>query len=162
MYDAIVVGARCAGSPTAMLLARRGYRVLLVDKARFPSDTVSTHVIWPHGAEALDRWGLLQRLAVTGCPPVARRMIFDVGPFALKGGVTNANQGRGGFCPRRTVLDKILVDAAVESGAELRENLTVEELLWSDGQVAGIRARTTGGEKIDERARIVIGADGVH
>ena len=66
MYDAIVVGARCAGSPTAMLLARKGYRVLLVDRASFPSDTISTHIIWPHGAEIMDRWGLLDRLAATG------------------------------------------------------------------------------------------------
>ncbi|HEX5041701.1 MAG TPA: FAD-dependent monooxygenase [Candidatus Polarisedimenticolaceae bacterium] len=68
-YDAIVVGARCAGSPTAMLLARKGYKVLLLDKARFPSETISTHLIWPHAAEQLDRWGLLERLAATGCPP---------------------------------------------------------------------------------------------
>jgi 2-polyprenyl-6-methoxyphenol hydroxylase-like FAD-dependent oxidoreductase len=72
MFDAIVVGARCAGSPTAMLLARHGYRVLLVDRARFPSDTISTLVVWPHGAEILDRWGLLDGLVATGCPPVAQ------------------------------------------------------------------------------------------
>ena len=60
-YDAIVVGARCAGSPTAMLLARRGYRVLLVDRATFPSDTVSTHLIHPPGVSILKRWGLLDR-----------------------------------------------------------------------------------------------------
>lgn len=162
MYDAIVVGARCAGSPTAMLLARKGYRVLLVDRARFPSDTISTHIVWPHGAEILDRWGLLDRLAATGCPPVALDMIFDVGPFALKGGVTDTNAGRGGFCPRRTVLDKLLVDAAVESGAELREEFTAESLIWSDDRVAGIKARGRNGHSVEERARIVIGADGVH
>ena len=127
MYDAIIVGARCAGAPTAMLLARKGHRVLLVDRAHFPSDTISTHILWPHGAEIMDRWGLLDRLAATGCPPVARRMIFDVGPVTLKGGVTDTNRGRGGFCPRRTVLDKLLVDAAVEAGAELREGFIVED-----------------------------------
>ncbi len=162
MYDAIIVGARCAGAPTAMLLARKGYRALLVDKATFPSDTVSTHVIWPHGAEILDRWGLLQRLAATGCPPIARQMLFDVGPFALKGAVTDTNAGRGGFCPRRTVLDKLLVDAAVESGVELREGVTVEELLWDGDRVAGIKGRTRGDAAVEERAQVVIGADGVH
>ena len=162
MFDAIVVGARCAGSPTAMLLARKGYRVLLVDKARFPSDTVSTHVIWPHGAELLDKWGLLERVAATGCPPVARRMIFDVGPFALVGGVTTTNNGRGGLCPRRTVLDKVLVDAAAESGVDVRENFTVEELLWENEAVVGVRGHGADGKRIDERARIVIGADGIH
>lgn len=162
MYDAIIVGARCAGSPTAMLLARKGYRILLVDKTTFPSDTISTHILWPHGAELMDRWGLLNGLAATGCPPVARRLIFDVGPFALKGGVVEANAGRGGFCPRRTVLDKLLVDAAMEAGAELREGFTVERLLWDGDRVAGITGHGRTGESVDERAHVVIGADGIY
>jgi 2-polyprenyl-6-methoxyphenol hydroxylase-like FAD-dependent oxidoreductase len=162
MYDAIIVGARCAGSPTAMLLARKGYRVLLVDKASFPSDTISTHIIWPHAAEVMDSWGLLDRLAATGCPPIALDMVFDVGPLALKGGVTNTNGGRGGFCPRRTLLDKILVDAAVESGVELRENFTVEALITEGGRVTGIRGHSRNGRSLQERAKIVIGADGEH
>jgi 2-polyprenyl-6-methoxyphenol hydroxylase-like FAD-dependent oxidoreductase len=162
MYDAIVIGARCAGSPTAMLLARKGYKVLLLDKDSFPSDTISTHIIWPHAAELMDRWGLLDRLAATGCPPIARKMKFDVGPFALVGGIDEVNGGRGGFCPRRTVLDKILVDAAVESGADLRENFTVDELLWEGEQVVGIKGHSRNQPPLEERARIVIGADGVH
>ena len=162
MYDAIIVGARCAGSPTAMLLARKGYKVLLVDKSTFPSDTISTHIIWPHGAEILDRWGLLDRVAATNCPPIALNMIFDVGPFALKGGVTAANDGRGGFCPRRTVLDKLLVDSAVAAGAELREEFIVEDLVWSEERVTGIKGRSRTGGRVEERATIVIGADGTH
>jgi 2-polyprenyl-6-methoxyphenol hydroxylase-like FAD-dependent oxidoreductase len=162
MYDAIIVGARCAGAPIAMLLARKGYRVLAVDKATFPSDTISTHIVWPHGSEIMHRWGLLNRLAATGCPPIALNMIFDVGPFALKGAVTDANDGRGGFCPRRTVLDKLLVDAAVESGAEVREGFTVEALLWDENRVAGIKGHSRRSNSVDERARVVIGADGVH
>ena len=78
-YDAIVVGARCAGSPTAMLLARRGYRVLLIDRARFPPDTVSTHLIHAPGVAALGRWGLLDRLVATGCPAIST-YCFDFGP----------------------------------------------------------------------------------
>ena len=162
MYDAIVVGARCAGAPTAMLLARRGWRVLLVDKASFPSDTISTHIVWPHGAAIMDRWGLLERLAATGCPPVALDMTFDVGPFALQGAVTLTNVGRGGFCPRRTVLDKILVDGAVESGAELREGFTVDQLVRDDERVLGIVGHLRSGLRVEERARVVIGADGTH
>jgi 2-polyprenyl-6-methoxyphenol hydroxylase-like FAD-dependent oxidoreductase len=162
MYDAIVVGARCAGAPTAMLLARKGYAVLLVDRATFPSDTMSTHIIWPHGAEIMERWGLLERLAATGCPPVALDMTFDVGPFALSGGVADANGGRGGFCPRRTVLDAILVDGAVESGAELRQAFAVDALVWDGDRVAGIRGRGRDGRSMEERAAIVIGADGLH
>ena len=83
-YDAIVVGARCAGSPTAMLLARKGYRVLVVDKATFPSDTMSTHIIHPPGVAALARWGLLERLRATGCPPL-RTYSLDFGPLTIAG-----------------------------------------------------------------------------
>ena len=147
MYDAIIVGARCAGSPTAMLLARRGFKVLLVDKATFPSDTISTHILWPHGAEILGRWGLLQRLAETGLPPICRRMTFDVGPFALRGTIPDANDGMGGFCPRRTVLDSLLVDAAAEAGAEVREGFAVDDLLMSDGTVVGIRGHAKAAQR---------------
>ena len=161
-YDAIIVGARCAGSPTAMLLARKGYRAPLVDKASFPSDTVSTHIIWPHAAEVMDGWGLFDRVAATNCPPVALNMIFDIGPFALKGGVIDTNDGRGGFCPRRTVLDKLIVDAEAESGAELRENFTVEELLVDGDRVTGIKGRGRNGHMAKEQAKVVIGADGIH
>jgi 2-polyprenyl-6-methoxyphenol hydroxylase-like FAD-dependent oxidoreductase len=162
MHDAIVIGARCAGSPTAMLLARRGCKVLLVDKATFPSDTISTHILWPHGAEILRRWGLLHRLAATGVPPICRRMTFDVGPFALRGTIPDANDGMGGFCPRRTVLDGLLANAAAESGADVREGFTVDELLVADDTVVGIRGHAKGMKSIEEHARIVIGADGVN
>jgi 2-polyprenyl-6-methoxyphenol hydroxylase-like FAD-dependent oxidoreductase len=162
MYDAIVVGARCAGSPTAMLLAHKGCRVLLVDRARFPSDTISTHIIWPHGVEALKRWGLRDRIAGSGVPPICHDMSFDFGPFALRGSVPNANDGEGGLCPRRTVLDQILLEAAAQSGTEVREGFAVEELLTDGDAVVGIRGHTNAGQPIEERARIVIGADGVH
>jgi 2-polyprenyl-6-methoxyphenol hydroxylase-like FAD-dependent oxidoreductase len=162
MYDAIIVGARCAGSPTAMLLARRGFKVLLVDRATFPSDTISTHILWPHGAEILGRWELLQRLAATGVPPICRRMTFDVGPFALRGTIPDANHGEGGFCPRRTVLDSLLVNAAAEAGAEVREGFTVDGVLVDGDTVVGIRGHSKAAQPVEERARIVVGADGVH
>ena len=162
MYDAIIVGARCAGSPTAMLLARQGFKVLLVDRATFPSDTISTHILWPHGTEMLTRWGLLGRLADTGAPPICRRMTFDVGPFALRGAVPDANDGMGGFCPRRTVLDSLLVNAAAEAGVEVRESFTVDALLVTDDVVVGIRGHGRDGRPVEEHARMVIGADGVN
>lgn len=162
MYDAIILGARCAGSPTAMLLARRGFKVLLLDRATFPSDTISTHILWPHGAEVLARWGLLQRLADTGVPPICRRMTFDVGPFALLGTIPDANDGKGGFCPRRTVLDDLLLNRAAESDVEVRQGFTVDELLVTDGAVVGVRGHERGEQSIEERARVVIGADGVN
>jgi flavin-dependent dehydrogenase len=62
-----------------------------------------------------------------------------------RGGVVDTNTGRGGFCPRRTVLDKLLVDAAVEAGAELREGFTVDRLLWEGDRVIGIGGRTPAG-----------------
>src|SRR3954467_2498544 len=83
-FDVIVVGARCAGSPTAMLLARSGHRVLLLDKATFPSDTMSTHLVHPPGVAALERWGLLERLQDSGCPPV-ETYSFDFGPLTIAG-----------------------------------------------------------------------------
>ena len=114
-FDAIVVGARCAGSPTAMLLARKGYRVLLVDRATFPSDTISTHLIHPPGVAALRRWGLLNRLVATGCPPVDT-YAFDFVAFELIGAPGTEDEPLA-YSPRRTVLDKLLVDAAAEAGA---------------------------------------------
>ena len=83
-YDVIVVGARCAGAPTAMLLARQGCNVLVVDRATFPSDTISTHLVHPPGVAALKRWGLLEKMIATGCPPI-ETYAFDVGPFVIAG-----------------------------------------------------------------------------
>src|SRR6476661_7650525 len=157
-FDAIVVGARCAGSPTAMLLARKGYRVLVVDRATFPSDTVSTHILHPLGVAALARWGLLDRLTATGCPPL-HTYTFDFGPFTISGSPGTADAPVA-YCARRTVLDKLLVDAAVEAGVEIREGFTVEEVLIEDGAVVGVKGRSTGSEMVTERARLVVGADG--
>jgi flavin-dependent dehydrogenase len=155
MYDAIVVGARCAGSPTAMLLARAGHRVLLVDRAGFPSDTLSTHYIHQSGVASLARWGLLPRIVAAGAPAV-RNYTLDVGPFALRGTPPPIDGVADAYSLRRTVLDQILVEAAAEAGAEVRERFPVDGLLTEGGRVAGITSR-----KGFERARIVIGADGL-
>lgn len=162
MYDAIVVGARCAGSPIGMLLARKGYRVLLLDKASFPSDTLSTHLVWPRGVEALERWGVLDELVAAGCPTVALNYLIDFDSFAFRGAVTHGNEGKGGLCPRRTVLDHKLVRAAADSGAEVRERFTVDGLTWDSGRVAGVKGHSHDGKTIEERARVVIGADGIY
>jgi 2-polyprenyl-6-methoxyphenol hydroxylase-like FAD-dependent oxidoreductase len=159
-FDAIVVGARCAGSPTAMLLARKGYRVLAVDRATFPSDTISTHLIHPPGVAALKRWGLLDALVATGCPAIDT-YAFDFGPFAITGSPGTADSPVA-YGPRRTVLDKLLIDAASEAGVEVREGFTVEEVLFDEGRVVGIRGHGRGGASVAESARVVIGADGLH
>jgi flavin-dependent dehydrogenase len=165
MYDAIVVGARCAGSPTAMLLARKGYRVLLVDKSSFPSDIMSTHYVHVPGVARLQRWGLFDKVHASNCPPIESITLYMNGvPFApppppMPEGV----EPPPAYCPRRTVLDKILVDGAVAAGAELREGFAVRELLWDGDSVAGIKGSAVGGGGvIEERAKLVIGADGMH
>jgi 2-polyprenyl-6-methoxyphenol hydroxylase-like FAD-dependent oxidoreductase len=159
-YDAIVVGARCAGSPTAMLLARRGYKVLLVDKATFPSDTISTHLVHTPGVAALKKWGLKDEVVATGCPPIDTYM-FDLGPITLSGHPGTPDEPVS-YGPRRTVLDKLLVDAAARSGAEVREAFKVEEIVFDNGTVTGIRGHDKGGKTVTEQARVVIGADGRH
>jgi 2-polyprenyl-6-methoxyphenol hydroxylase-like FAD-dependent oxidoreductase len=154
-YDAIVIGARVAGSPTALLLARQGHRVLAVDHATFPSDTLSTHIVHAPGVAALQRWGLLDRLAATGCPPIARYS-FDFGPLTITGRPTAVDGIDVAYAPRRTVLDALLVDAAREAGVEVREGFHVDGLVRGpDGAVLGIRSAGR-----EDTARIVIGADG--
>lgn len=159
-YDAIVVGARVAGSPTAMLLARKGYRVLLVDRATFPSDIMSTHVIHVPGMEALHRWGLADRVIATGCPPVTRYRL-DFGPIAIVGAPRGLPGAPHAYAPRRIVLDNLLVEAAAQAGAHVREGFSVDSLIVEEGTVRGIRGRTKNGGEVVETARVVIGADGV-
>jgi 2-polyprenyl-6-methoxyphenol hydroxylase-like FAD-dependent oxidoreductase len=159
-YDAIVVGARCAGSPTAMLLARKGHNVLLLDRATFPSDTVSTHLIHPPGVNALERWGLLDRVVTTGCPPIHTYAV-DMGPFVISGS-PGTPESPLSYSPRRTVLDALLVNAAAEAGVEVRTDFIVEEIVRDGDRVVGIRGRRKGGQDVTERAQVVVGADGVH
>lgn len=145
-----------------MLLARRGHRVLLVDRAHFPSDTMSTHLLKVPAVAALKRWGLLDAvLRSANCPPISEAT-FDVGDFSLTGSPPSADGIAGCFSPRRTQLDKVLADAAVEAGAELREGFSVREILAHEGRVTGVRGREAGrGAIVAERARIIVGADGL-
>jgi 2-polyprenyl-6-methoxyphenol hydroxylase-like FAD-dependent oxidoreductase len=161
VYDAIVVGARCAGATLAMLLARRSLRVALVDRAVFPSDTLSTHFLWQRGAARLQAWGLLEQLRMRGCQPIDELGV-DFGPVVLVGRGPAVDGVAETYCPRRTVLDQLLVDAALESGAELFEGCVVDELDWSDGRVVGIRGRSRSGSRFTLSAPLVVGADGLH
>jgi len=153
-FDVIVVGARVAGAATALLLARQGLRVLVVDRAAFPSDTLSSHQIQPPGVERLARWGLLGALG--GAPPT-HRVRFE-SPGAVLDGAFPA--GGAIHSPRRTVLDHALVEAARAAGAEVRERWRVADLVWESGRVVGLRGGPTGGHDTLERARLVVGADG--
>ena len=159
-WDAVVVGARVAGAATALLLARAGLRVLVVDRARRGSDTLSTHALMRGGVLQLRRWGVLERVVAAGAPPV-RRVTFHYGsqatPVALKpyAGVSAL------YAPRRTVLDAVLADAAEAAGARLRFGLVVIDLARDGaGRVAGVVLRDHGGATWTERARLVVGADG--
>jgi flavin-dependent dehydrogenase len=159
MYDVIVVGARVAGSAAAMLLARRGLSVLAVDRAEFPSDTLSTHQVQLPAIARLERWGLLGRIAAAGTP-ATRRVRFDPGPVVLEGSYPEFEGIDALYSPRRSLLDAVLVEAAREAGAEVRERFAVDEILTADGRVTGIRGREPGRGEVTLRAAIVVGADG--
>src|SRR6202034_127427 len=161
MYDAIVVAARCAGASLAMLLARAGHRVALVERASFPSDTMSTHFLWQRGAARLQAWGLLDRLQARGCAPI-REINFDVGPVQIAGIGPAVGGVAETYCPRRTVLDTLLSGAAEEAGAELIEGFVVDDVLWSEGRAVGVRGHHRTSPQSSLRARIVVGADGLH
>jgi flavin-dependent dehydrogenase len=161
MYDVIIVGARVAGSATALLLARRGLKVLVLDRAAFPSDTLSTHQVQVPGVARLARWGVLDQILAAGTP-ATRTVRFDQGEVVITGRFPDYD-GVDFLCsPRRTLLDKALVDAARAAGAEVRENCTVGELLQDNGTVTGVRSREKGAPVVTEQARLVIGADGKH
>ncbi|HEY7400361.1 MAG TPA: NAD(P)/FAD-dependent oxidoreductase [Actinomycetota bacterium] len=162
MYDVIVIGARVAGSPLAMLLAREGLRVLAVDRAEFPSDTLSTHQVQVPGGALLKEWGLLDRVVAAGTPP-AHEVSFDLGWARLAGSYPTDRGVDAVHSPRRTLLDELLVSAARDAGAEVRERIVVREILVEDGRAVGIRGRTKdGGGEFSERAPLVVGADGKH
>jgi flavin-dependent dehydrogenase len=155
MYDAIVVGARCAGASLAMLLARRGRRVLALDRAHFPSDTVSTHFLWPRTTAALARWGLLDALAATGCPLI-ETVNMHAGSVAFRGRPEPVDGTAAMYCPRRTVLDSLLVEEARKAGAEVREGALVRSVIREGDRIIGVR-----GDGLEERAAVVVGADGM-
>jgi 2-polyprenyl-6-methoxyphenol hydroxylase-like FAD-dependent oxidoreductase len=140
-----------------MLLARNGLDVLVVDRATFPSDTMSSHAVKKPAVSRLAKWGLLDRVLDTGCPPI-HTMSFDPGPFVLTGRAPAVNSGADfTIAPRRTVLDAILVDAARDAGAHVRDGVAVDTLLVEEGRVLGV---SCGGE--EQRAPLVVGADGLH
>ena len=159
-YDVIVVGSRCAGASLAMLLARWGHRVLVLDRARFPSDTLSTHFLPPRATSLLESWGLLTPLMETGCPLI-KTITLDVGPVAIRGHPDPHGGTDAMVCPRRRVLDHLLVTSVRDAGAEIREATTVKELLWQGDRVCGVRAAGADGREVKANAQLVIGADGL-
>ena len=160
-YDAVIVGARCAGAATAMLLARSGASVLLIDRQKYGTDVVSTHALMRGGVLQLNRWGVLPRLIAAGTPEV-RRTTFHYGdeeiPVAIK-----SEHGVDYLCaPRRTVLDRILVDAAVDAGVEVRHGVSLTDLRRADdGRVTGVDLKDPDIDgTVAVNADMVVGADG--
>lgn len=161
-YDVVVVGARVAGASTAMLLARAGARVALLDRAGYGGDTVSTHGLVRAGVLQLARWGLLGDLVATGAPPIRHSH------FHYADGESDRVSIRPGagvdalYAPRRTVLDRLLVDAAVDAGVDVFHGMSVTRLLHDQrGRVVGVRCQTGSRPTVDVRAWLTVGADGI-
>ncbi|HET8989057.1 MAG TPA: NAD(P)/FAD-dependent oxidoreductase [Humibacillus sp.] len=158
--DVVIVGARCAGAATAMLLARAGHDVLVLDRADFPSDTISTHVIARSGMVQLHRWGVLDAVVATGAPPV-RRVEFTSDLGFMQREVKDRHGVDFLLAPRRIVLDAVLQQAAREAGARIRTGVAVTDVVRDAvGRVAGVVGHDDEGA-IEVRARHVVGADGL-
>jgi 2-polyprenyl-6-methoxyphenol hydroxylase-like FAD-dependent oxidoreductase len=160
VYNIIVIGARVGGASTAMLLARKGYKVLLVDRAPYGSDIAHGHYIHKGGPRLLRKWGLLDRITASGCAPCTS-FTLDVGAIAITGRDLVVDGVAAGYGPRRGVLDRVLIDAAVAAGAEYRDNFVVEACMMEAGRISGIRGRDLmTGASVTERGHVIIGADG--
>ena len=152
--DAIVVGARCAGSAAAIALARAGRRVVALDRVSFPADTISTHLLWPGGVAELQALGALGRVEALGAPRMPHAL-GGAGEVTVRGDYTPVDGIDYALCVRRPGLDAALVETARAAGAEVREGVRVTDLMFEGGRVAGVR-----GEDFELRAPLVIGADG--
>lgn len=156
-YDVLIVGARVAGSSLALLLARRGLAVLMVDRDRFPSGTISTHFMAPPAVALLRRLGVLEDVLAAGFRRIIRlRSWFE--DLAFEGPV--GPPGAFALAPRRDVLDAVLIEHAIRAGAVFAERTRVEALIEEEGRVAGAVLQTLGGARHEVRARAVVGADG--
>ena len=160
-YDAVIVGARPAGAATALLLARHGLRVLMVDRGRYGTDTLSTHALMRGGVVQLARWGVLPRVQAAGTPPV-RRATFLYSGESLSVPVKPRDGVDALYAPRRTVLDRALVDVAVESGAHVAYGARLVDLLLdADGRARGVVVAGDDGLEHEFAANVVVGADGL-
>ena len=159
-YDVVIIGARCAGAATALLLARSGAKVLLVDRQAYGTDTMSTHALMRGAVLQLNRWGLLRRVVAAGTPAI-RSTTFHYGDEAIRVDIKPDHGVDCLFAPRRTILDPLLVDAARAAGAEVRHGIALSELQFApSGRVIGASLRDQTGASMFVRSGIVIGADG--
>ncbi len=159
-YDVVIVGARVAGAGTALLLARAGLRVAVVDRARRGSDTVSTHALMRAGVMQLDRWGILPAVRAAGTPQV-HRTLFHYPGQTVQVTIRPSPGVDALYAPRRTVLDPMLIDAAAAAGARVLDRTAVVGLIQDGGRVAGVRVRGVDGIERILRSHVTIGADGI-
>jgi 2-polyprenyl-6-methoxyphenol hydroxylase-like FAD-dependent oxidoreductase len=160
-YDALVIGARVAGAATALLLARQGRRVLVVDRARYGADTLSTHALMRGGVVQLQRWGVLPAIRAAGTPAI-RTTTFHYGADVLPIRIKPRDGVDALYAPRRTLLDAALVDAAREAGAEFEFGEWLLDLVRdAAGRVRGAILGGAGRPRREVAADLVIGADGL-
>jgi 2-polyprenyl-6-methoxyphenol hydroxylase-like FAD-dependent oxidoreductase len=160
-YDAVVVGARVAGASTAMLLARAGARVALLDRSRYGSDTLSTHGLMRAGVLQLARWGLLDEVVAAGTPAIGRTLFHYAGEETVQVSIRPSPGVGALYAPRRHLLDRTLVDAAAAASVDVVHGATVTGVLADYGRVGGVTVSTDHNQRLDLRARLVVGADGI-
>jgi flavin-dependent dehydrogenase len=161
-YDVAIVGGRIAGASTALLLARAGVRVVLVDHGRRGSDTVSTHGLMRGAVLQLSRWGVLPDVVAANTPPI-REVVFHYADGEDISVTIRPSEGVDAlYAPRRHLLDRILVDAAAAAGADVLHETTATELIRdASDRVTGVRVRGRRNESMSLCAPLTIGADGV-
>jgi flavin-dependent dehydrogenase len=160
-HDVVIVGARVAGSATAMQLARLGHDVVVVDQASFPSDTVSTHSIARSGVVQLRRWGLLDEVLASGAPAI-RQVTFHAGGESVSRVIKHKAGVDLVVAPRRYLLDTMLAGAALRAGADVRDGVTVTGVRRDRrGRVSGVDGHDRAGTPVELDARFVVGADGL-
>ncbi|QBR93865.1 NAD(P)/FAD-dependent oxidoreductase [Nocardioides euryhalodurans] len=161
-YDVVIVGGRVAGASTALLLARAGLRVAVLDRSGHGTDTLSTHGLMRAGVLQLSRWGMLQPLIDAGTPPVHRTTFHYDDGESVQVSIRHAFGVGALYAPRRHLLDRVLVDAAAEAGADVLHQTSATGLLRDGtGRVTGVRARDRHGASLVLPATFSVGADGI-
>ena len=160
-YDVIIVGARVAGAALATLLGGQGHRVLLLEKAHFPSDTLSTHFFRAPALRVFERLGVLDEVR-SAAPPLTTVWNYMDGHVVSEPVRAPEDHLSYFLCERRITLDWILFQRVRrEAKVEVRQGARVKELIWRDGRVAGVRWDEAWGMS-EASARAVIGADGLY
>jgi 2-polyprenyl-6-methoxyphenol hydroxylase-like FAD-dependent oxidoreductase len=160
-HDVVIVGGRAAGASTALLLARHGLRVLVLERGAAGSDTLSTHALMRGGVMQLQRWGLLDTIVAAGTPAV-RHTRFTYADDHIDISIKPSHGVDALYAPRRRLLDPTLAQAAADAGADIRYRMAVTELIRHRERVVGVRARAADGRVEDVTADLVIGADGIN